>query len=185
MSTKTGKSAKFKDTMRPRYDMSGGVRTKHASRPKKVDEHADNEIFSEVGFDRSLRDAFNRICAFIASADGCNAGVYKPPKMSQMRAAHVLPGEGGRKKANQVFLIVEPRISGMVLKRRRRFGKGRHDPECRIEVEANFSNWVGLEAKLKEWSFDVKGQTKPKTSLEWGDGHALPGGLPETNRSKF
>lgn len=27
MSTKTSKSAKFKDTMRPRYDMSGGILT--------------------------------------------------------------------------------------------------------------------------------------------------------------
>lgn len=177
-------STKFKDTMRTEYDMSGAVRGKFTSRPK-VDEQAVNEIFSKAGFDRSLRDSFNRICAFIASADGCNAGIYKPPHMNQMRAAHVLPGEGGRKKANQVFLIVEPRIHGMVLKRRRRFGKGRYDPDCRKEVGANYSDWARLEASLKEWSYDVKRPTKPKTALEWGDGHALPGGLPETNRSKF
>ena len=184
MTAKTSEPMKFKETMRPEYDMSGGVRGKYTSRPK-VDEQADNEIFSKVGFDQSLRDAFNRICDFIAATDGCNAGIYKPPHMRQMRAAHVLPGEGGRKKANQVFLIVEPRIHGMVLKRRRRFGKGRHDPDCRKEVDANYSDWARLEAKLKEWSHDWEGSTKPKTALEWKDGHALPGGLPETNRSKF
>ena len=184
MPKKASKSAKLKDAMRPKYDMSGGVRGKYASRPK-VDEQGDNEIFSRVGFDQSLRDAFNRICAFIASADGCNAGVYKPPNMRQMRAARVLPGESGRKKANQVFLIVEPRIHGMVLKRRRRSGKGRYDPDCRMEVGANYSDWARLGAKLKEWSHDWERPRKPKTALEWGDGRALPGGLPETNRSKF
>jgi hypothetical protein len=34
MPTKTGESAKFKDTMRPEYDMTGGVRGKYASRFK-------------------------------------------------------------------------------------------------------------------------------------------------------
>jgi hypothetical protein len=34
MPTKTTESAKFKDTMRPEYDMSGGVRGKYASRVK-------------------------------------------------------------------------------------------------------------------------------------------------------
>jgi hypothetical protein len=114
MTTKASKSAKLKDTMRPEYDMSGGVRGKYASR-SKADGQADNEIFSKVGFDKSLRDAFNRICAFIESADGCSAGIYKPPHMKQMRAAHVLPGDGGRKIANQVFLMVKPRRREMVL----------------------------------------------------------------------
>jgi hypothetical protein len=183
MSTKTSKSAKFKDTMRLEYNMSGGVRGKYASRPK-VDEQADNEIFSKVGFDKSLRDAFHRICAFIASADGCDAGVYKPPNMKQMRAAHVSPGEGGRKIAKQVFLMVKPRRHEMVLLRRR-FRKRKPKNEWLIEVGSNFSDWARLEAKLKEWSHDWEGPRKPKTALEWGDGHALPGGLPETNRSKF
>ena len=183
MSTKTSKSAKFKDTMRPKYDMTGGVRGKYASRPK-VDEQVNKENFSRVGFDPSLRDVFKRICDFIASADGCNAGTYKPPHMKQIRAAHVLPG-AGRKIASQVFLIAEPRTHGIVLKRRRRFGKGKNDPECRREVDENFQNWAGLEAGLKEWSHDWNKPKKPKTALEWGDGHALPGGLPETNRRRF
>jgi len=34
MPTKTSESTKFKDTMRPEYDMSGGVRGKYASRFK-------------------------------------------------------------------------------------------------------------------------------------------------------
>jgi len=34
MPTKTNKSIKFKDTMRPVYDMTGGVRGKYASRFK-------------------------------------------------------------------------------------------------------------------------------------------------------
>jgi hypothetical protein len=54
MPTKAGKAAKFKDKMRPEYDMSGGVRGKYTSR-RKADEQAYNEIFSKVGFDESLR----------------------------------------------------------------------------------------------------------------------------------
>jgi hypothetical protein len=182
MSTKTSKSAKFKDTMRPEYDMSGGVRGNYASRPK-VDERANNEILSKVGFDQSLRDVFKRICDFIASADGCNAGTYKPPHMKQIRAAHVLPGEG-RKIASQVFLMVKPRRHEMVLLRRR-FRKRKPKNEWQREVGAGFSDWAGLEATLKEWSHDWNEPKKPKTALEWGDGHALLGGLPETNRAKF
>lgn len=34
MPTKTSESAKLKDTMRPEYDMTGGVRGKYASRFK-------------------------------------------------------------------------------------------------------------------------------------------------------
>jgi hypothetical protein len=34
MPTKTDESTKFKDTMRPEYDMSGGVRGKYAGRFK-------------------------------------------------------------------------------------------------------------------------------------------------------
>ena len=68
---------------------------------------------------------------------------------------------------------------------RRRFRKKKPKNEWLIEVGAGFSDWDGLEAALKEWSNDVKVPIKPKTALEWGDGHALPGGLPETNRSKF
>jgi hypothetical protein len=34
MPTKTSESSKFKDTMRPEYDMSGGVRGKYAHRVK-------------------------------------------------------------------------------------------------------------------------------------------------------
>ena len=34
MPTKTTESTKFKDTMRPEYDMTGGVRGKYASRLK-------------------------------------------------------------------------------------------------------------------------------------------------------
>ena len=148
-------------------------------------EQADNEIFSEVGFDRSLRDAFNRICALIACADGCNARVYKPPNMKQVRAAHFLPGDEGRKKAKQVFLKVLPHGREMVLERRYRMREVRPKEEWQMKVGANFSDWVGLEAKLKEWSHDVKGPKKPRTALEWRNGHALPGGLPETNRAKF
>jgi hypothetical protein len=128
MSTKTSKSAKLKDTMRPEYDMSGGVRGKYASRPK-ADEPADNDIFSMVGFDESLRDPFHRICAFISSADGCHAGVYTPPNMGHMRAAHVLPGEGGRKIAKQFFPMVAPRKHKMVLLRRKRFRTGKPKEE--------------------------------------------------------
>jgi len=37
MPTKTSESTKFKDTMRPEYDMSGGVRGKYADRfPRDV-----------------------------------------------------------------------------------------------------------------------------------------------------
>lgn len=37
MRTKTAESARFKDTMRPEYDMRGGVRGKYASRfPRDV-----------------------------------------------------------------------------------------------------------------------------------------------------
>ena len=35
----------------------------------------------------------------------------------------------------------------------------------------------GKYARLKEWSLDVKGPTKPKETLEWGDHHALPDGF--------
>jgi hypothetical protein len=35
MSTKTNESMKLKDTMRPEYDMSGGVRGKYAGRFKR------------------------------------------------------------------------------------------------------------------------------------------------------
>lgn len=34
MPTKTSESTKFKDTMRPEYDMTGGVRGKYAKRSK-------------------------------------------------------------------------------------------------------------------------------------------------------
>jgi hypothetical protein len=145
----------------------------------------DDEIFSTVGFHQTLRDAFNRICAYVASSNGCNAKTYKPPHMKQMRAAHVLPGECGRTKASQVFLMIEPRTHGTVLRRRRRFGKRRDHPTCRKDIDATFSGWTELEASLKEWSLDWKRPAKPKTALEWGDGHALSGGLPETNRRRF
>jgi hypothetical protein len=171
--------------MRPEYEMSGGVRGKYAGLPKVVDERAYDEIFSRVGFDPSLRDVFNRICVFIESADGCDARVYRPPNMRQMRAAHVLPGDGGWKKASQVFLMIDSRLHGMVLRRRRRFGKAKDDRDCRIEVAKGLSNSTRIEASLKEWSHDWDGPRKPKTAFEWGDGDALPGGLPETNRSKF
>jgi hypothetical protein len=184
MPTKTSKSAKFKDTMQSEYDMTGGVRGRYARGPK-VDEQVDNEIFAQVGFDQSLRGAFDRICAFIASADGCNAGIYKPPRMGHVRVAHVLPGEGGRKKAKQFFLMVAPRRHKILLLRRKPFRIGKPEEEGRIEVGKDFSDWIRLEAKLKEWSQDWKEPTKPKAAIEWGDGHALPGGLPETNRAKF
>jgi len=167
--------------MRPEYEMSGGVRGKFASRPR-VDQQADNEIFSKVGFDPSLRGAFNRICAFIENS--CDARIYKPPHMKQMRAAHVAPGDGGRKIAKQVFLMVKPRRHEMVLLRGR-FRKKKPRNEWLIEVDADFSGWAGLEAALKEWSHDRNIPKKPKTAIEWGDGHALPGGLPETNRHRF
>jgi hypothetical protein len=183
MTTKASKSGKFEDTMHSEYNMRGGVRGTYASR-SKADMQADNEVFSKVGFDPSLRDAFNRICAIIESTNGCNARLYKPPHMKQMRAAHVAPGDGGRKIAKQVFLMVNPRIHEMVLLRRR-FRKKKPRNEWLIKVDADFSQWAGLEVALKEWSHDVKVPIKPKTVLEWGDGHALPGGLPETNRTKF
>jgi hypothetical protein len=129
-------------------------------------EQADNEIFSKVGFDPALRDAFNRICVFIRSEDGCNAGVYRPPKMKQMRAAHFLPDNEGRKKAKQVFLKAEARGHKMVLERRYRKREERPKEEWQREVGADFSEWAGLEAKLKEWSLDVKGPIKPKATLE-------------------
>jgi hypothetical protein len=184
MTTKASKSAKFKDNMRPEYDMSGGVRGKYAS-SSKGDEQADNSIFSQVGFDKSLQGAFTRICDFVRAADGCNAGIYKPPRMGHMRVAHVLPGEGGRKKAKQFFLMVAPRRHKILLLRRKPFRIGKPEEEGRIEVGKDFSDWVRLEAKLKEWSQDWNEPAKPKPAVEWGDGHALPGGLPETNRAKF
>jgi hypothetical protein len=95
-----------------------------------------------------------------------------------------LPGEGGRRIAKQVFLMVKPRRHEMVLLRRR-FRKRKPKNEWLIEVASNFSDWSGLKARLKEWSLDVKEPKRPKPAHEWGDGHALPGGLPETNRAKF
>ena len=170
--------------MRPVYDMSGGVRGKYASRPM-FDKQTDNEVFSQADFDQSLRDTLNKIRANIESADGCNAGLYKPPNMRQRRAAHLLPAVSGGKKAKQVFLMVEPRKQTMILKCPRRFCKSHHDPERRIEVGASFSNWAWLKARLKEWSSRVEGPRKPTTVIDWGAGHALPGGLPETNKLKF
>ena len=107
MSTKTSKSAKFKDTMRPKYDMTGGVRGKYASRPK-VDEQVDKENHSRVGFDPSLRDVFKRICDFIASAGGCNADLQTPtyeansrcPRFTRRGQKDSQPGFSHRRASN-------------------------------------------------------------------------------------
>jgi hypothetical protein len=42
-----------------------------------------------------------------------------------------------------------------------------------------------LEKALNEWALDPKLPKKPKAQYDYGDGVALPGGLPETNHAKF
>jgi hypothetical protein len=112
-------------------------------------------LFTEVGFDDSFEHLFNSICDFVEAAEGCNAKMYKPPKMMQARAAHALPGDG-RAKAQRVFLMIEPRKSGMVLLRRKAYRAGKPKGQWCIPVESGFADWEGLKSKLKEWSFDPK-----------------------------
>jgi hypothetical protein len=104
---------------------------------------ADN-IFESVGFDKSLEDVFQRIRAIIESPDGCNAGVYKPVRMSQARAAHILPGAEGRKKAQQVFAEIRPRRSSIQVARRRNARSRNPGARWEITIDRNFSDWHDL-----------------------------------------
>lgn len=144
-----------------------------------------DDIFISVGFDKSLEPVFQQVRNLIESADGCDAKLYKPPIMKQARAAHIPPGADGKKKAQQVFAVIEPRRGSMLILRRR---KGRsQNPKARwkIRIDSKFSDWDGLQKLLAEWSLDPKLPRKPKVTHDFGDGRALPGGLPETNHSKL
>jgi hypothetical protein len=57
--------------------------------------------------------------------------------------------------------------------------------ELEILIDHAFTAWSLFEKTVKEWSLDPKRIKKPKVSRDFGDGIALPGGLPETNPSKF
>jgi len=143
-----------------------------------------DDIFSRAGFDNSLEPAFQRIRQFIEAPNGCNAKLYKPPKMKQARAAHIAPGENGV-KARQVFVMIHPRKNAMLVLRRAPYRKGKPKDQGQLLIDSAFSEWERLERSLREWSFDPRQPKKPKVSFDFGDGKALAGGLPETNHSKF
>jgi hypothetical protein len=146
---------------------------------------SDEDVFLKVGFDKEFEPAFRRICAFIRSIDGCNADVYKPPTLKEARAAHNPPAKSGKKKAQQVFLIIHRRKGAMLLRRRLRYRLGKPKDQQEIRVDSGFTDWAQLERTVREWSHDPKQSPKPKPERDFGDGVALPGGLPETNRSRF
>lgn len=145
---------------------------------------ADN-VFTSVGFDKSLETVFQRVRNIIESADGCNGKVYKPPRMRQARAAQIAPGADGRKKAQQVFAVIDPRRGSMLISRRRKGRSQNPKAPWRVSVDAEFSDWAGLQKRLREWSLDPKLPRNPPVTREFGDGISIPGGLPETNHSKF
>jgi hypothetical protein len=142
-------------------------------------------LFQNVGFDDSLNDQFERIREFIETPAGCNASVYKPDNMHQARAAHIPPGVKGRKKAQQVFAEIRPRRNAIQVARRRTPRKRNPGARWQFWVDRGFNEWDALEKALKEWSLDPKPPKKPKAQYDYGDGVALPGGLPETNHAKF
>ena len=144
----------------------------------------DGNIFLTAGFDPSLAEVFCKLRSLIEEPEGCNAKVYKPTNMRQARAAHIAPGEAGT-KARKVFLMISPRKKGMALERRRQFRAKKPKDQYYVKMDNKFSDWNELSKTLKEWSLDPVSPKKPKHEIEFGDGHALPGGLPETNRSKF
>jgi hypothetical protein len=145
----------------------------------------DDNVFTSVGFNKSLEAVFQQLRNLIESTDGCNAKVYKPRGMKQARAAHIAPGADGRKKAQHVFAMIDPRKGSMLISRRRK-GRSRNPKSpWRISLDSQFSDWDSLKRLLQEWSLDPKLPKKPKVSHDFGDGVALPGGLPETNHSKF
>ena len=117
-----------------------------------------NDDFSIVGFDESVRGAFWKLIALIEAPAGCNAKVYRTPKMLQIRASHVAPGEDGTKKAKQVFAMIEPRKQpkSFVVRRRKHYSKGKPKHQRLIQIHPDFSDWAAVEGMLREWSFDPK-----------------------------
>lgn len=144
-----------------------------------------DQIFKEIGYPESSRTTFNQLCNLIEAKDGgCNAHVYKPPKMKEARAALIPPGAKGV-RAWQVFARIKPTTEGLVITRPRRFCKGKAESECRVCLGSDGSGWDGAKSALLQWCLDPIEPKKAATLIEFGDGHALPGGLPETNHSKF
>ena len=143
------------------------------------------DIFSEVGFKPELRPVFERLRECIESEQGCGGHVYKCPNMREVRGAHVAPGATGRKRAVGVFVWIQPRKNSIYLYRpySRRLGRSREERE--IELKSDFRDWPDLRKRLSEWCLDRKPHSKGRTEIEFGDGKALPGGLPETNRARF
>jgi hypothetical protein len=145
----------------------------------------EDSIFAKVGFSESMKAHFVRLANFIEDERGCNASVYKPPNMKEARAAHVPPIKSGKKKAQQVFLMIRPRRDALQLKRRDRNNQGKPKSQMIFTLTPDFSDWELLERTMMEWSLDPKQPRRPKDEWDYGDGVALPGGLPETNPSKF
>lgn len=142
------------------------------------------QIFVEIGFDEALWTSFDKLCDHIEAAEGCKGHVYKPPKMKEARASHILPGISGP-HARQVFARIRPTRAGMVITRPRQFSKGKAGSECHIFLAPDGSGWEDAKSALLQWSLDPKQPKKATKMIEFGDGHALPGGLPETKHSKF
>ena len=142
----------------------------------------DEYIFSAVKFDDSVRQVIHTLQDLLKSADGCNAKVYETHAGKQAHAALIGPSEK-HKKAQYLFLNIFPASGSLRLCRR--WGGGRPKGQTEIHLGSNFSAWEPLKKRLQEWSLDPKQSRQPKPTHEFGDGIALPGGLPETNHSKF
>jgi hypothetical protein len=142
------------------------------------------ELFASVEFDPISEPMFMRIAAMIESNLTCSAKLYKPPHMNQIRAAHFAPGET-QEKAKNVFLLVDKRRGGLTVWSRRRLTGGRPKSETMKVIKENFQDWNELEIHIKQLCALAKDPRAPRTEWDFGDGIALPGGLPETNRRKF
>jgi hypothetical protein len=105
--------------------------------------------------------------------------------MKEVRASHIPPVYSGKNRAQQVFLMIRKRGNAIVLLRRRRFRLDKPKEQWEILMGSDFSDWSQLKKIIKLWSLDPKLPAKPKIRRDFGDGIALPGGRPESNRSKF
>jgi len=142
------------------------------------------QIFEEIGFAEALWTSFDKLCDHIENAEGCKGSVYKTQKMAELRAAHIPPGVNGS-RAVQVFARIKPTNGGIAIIRPRRFCKGKAESECRVFLGSDGSGWDAASSALLQWRLDPMEPQKAPKMVEFGDGHALPGGLPETNHSKF
>jgi hypothetical protein len=113
------------------------------------------QIFTEAGFEEASWDSLNRLWGLIESTGGCDARMYKPPKMRELRAAHVHPDlNGGR--AQHVFARIQRMGGGIALLRPRRFCKGNAEPECRLFLAPDGSGWEEAKLALLNWAQDSK-----------------------------